>query len=352
MGLAMSKSEAKRLRMQKTPKPPIVDADTLVVDNSILSATAKCSTYSYVRYALGLNVRGEALPLEAGQAIHIGMESWLGGASIKDAVKAMARHYEGAVDGYLRSLEQDNLTSKDARFEPARVIAIFHAHLQKLEDRFPFKVLKSGLEEPISAIFPEVDGVEREVRYVARRDALVRKWEEGGKWSMDHKTTKRITDWWQDKQKVSSQWSGQVWIGRQLGEDEIEGVIIHAIELPEPHTSDRNCREHNVPFTECSIRHATYDYVYVTRSPAEMEGWELSATKLIQKYAWLTRKAERLGIEGVSEVPMEGRFNEGCVFCSMKEWCRLGRNTNPRVVSATFRLEPWNPLAGKEEVIG
>lgn len=347
MGLAMSKSEAKRLKAQRTP---VVSSDTLVVDNSILSATAKCSTYAYVRYALGLNVRGEALPLEAGQAIHIGMEQWLGGASIKDAVRAVATHYEAAVEGYLRSIEEDNLPGKDARFDPERVVAIFHQHLQALDGRFPFKVIKSGLEEPISAIFSA--DVRREVRYVARRDALVRKWDAGGKWSMDHKTTKRITEWWSDKQKVSSQWSGQVWIGRQLGEDEIEGVIIHAIELPDPHTSDRNCREHSVPYTECSIRHATYDYIYVTRSPAEMAAWELSARGLIKKYDYLTDRAARHGINGVSEVPMEGRFNEGCVFCSMKEWCRLGRPTGERQVGATFRSEVWNPLAGKEETMG
>jgi len=60
-----------------------------VVDNSILAATAKCHTYAYVRYAMGLEVRGTGLPLVAGHAVHLGMERWLTGAKPKAAVVAM-----------------------------------------------------------------------------------------------------------------------------------------------------------------------------------------------------------------------------------------------------------------------
>jgi hypothetical protein len=322
-------------------------ADELVVDNSILSATAKCHTYAYVRYALGLNVKGEALALEAGNAIHLGMELWMKGGSAKAATAAMAEQYEEVVERYLQAAELDQLPEKEKRFAPERVVGIFYAHLMKLEERFPFKVIKAAIEGPVSAPFPST--LDKPVRYVARLDAIVRRWESGGKWSFDHKSTRRITDWWQDKQKVSSQWSGQVWLGQQTGVEDLEGVIIHAIELPEPHTSDKKCREHGVPYTECSIRHATYDYVYVTRSPAELEGWLTSAKALVHDYANLVALAKDEDIGAVTEVSMQGRFNEGCIFCSMKEWCRMGRNTRAPVVRATFRHEVWNPLALKVE---
>ena len=98
-----------------------------------------------------------------------------------------------------------------------------------------------------------------------------------------------------------------------------------------------------MPYTECSIRHATYDYIYVTRSQAELDGWERSAVELIGHYAWLRKKAKADGIEGVHDVGMQGRFNEGCVFCPMKEWCRLGRPTSERMVKATFVSSHWDP---------
>lgn len=318
------------------------DNNPLVIDNSILSATAKCHTYAFVRYALGLDVRGEALALAAGHAFHTGMELWLGGAGIKKATREMMKEYDQRVTLFLHAAELDQLSSDDARFEPDWVAAIFYAHLQKLEERFPFKVLKASMEKPVSTPFP-VPGLEQLVLYVARLDALVRKWEQGGQWSFDHKTTRRITDWWEDKQKTSSQWSGQVWIGRQHGQDKLEGVIIHAVELPNPHTSDRKCREHGVPYTECTVRHATYSYIYVTRSEPEMEAWLMSAQHQARAFAGLKQLAEERGIAGVTEVMMQGRFNDGCTFCSMKEWCRLGRNTNPKAVRAAFIESVWDP---------
>ena len=120
-------------------------------------------------------------------------------------------------------------------------------------------------------------------------------------------------------------------------------MIVHAVELPSPHTSDRKCREHGVSYQECTVRHATYTYIYITRSEAEMDAWLMTAQMQARAFAGLKQLAEERGIAGVSEVMMQGRFNDGCTFCSMKEWCRLGRNTSPRAVKATFVESPWDP---------
>lgn len=339
-------------RRQSNGNGKVVSSDTLVTDNSILSGTAKCHTYAYARYACGLGVKGDSLAMEAGSAIHVGMERWMKGEGTRRAIMGMSSYYEPVVDNYLRSIEEDNLPENELRLAPDRVAAIFAQHLSRLEERFPFKIIQAGVEKPVHAEMPNVEGVGgRKVLYVARLDAIVRKWEEGGKWSFDHKTTRSITDWWKDKQKVSSQWSGQVWIGQQHGVEKLEGVIVHAIELPKPYTKTSNCKEHGVPYTECSVRHAGYDFIYITRGPAEMEAWELSARRLIAEYAGLKDKADREGIAGVHEVPMQGRFNEGCVFCGMKEWCRVGRPTGARQLKVYFREDPWDPLAGKDEVL-
>jgi len=314
-------------------------APDLVVDNTILSGVAKCHTYAYLRFCLGLAPRTESLALQAGHAIHSGMEHWMTHRQRNRAVRIMAAEYESAVEHYLKANDEDVLGGSDARFAPERVEAIFHQHLDQLDEHFPFRVVEGAVEAPIQA--PLAIGV----LYVARVDAMVRKSDAGGKWSMDHKTTKRITEWWKEKQKTSSQWSGQVWIGRQASAHQVEGVVLHVIELPDPHTSSKTCREHGVPYTECSVRHASYDYVYVTRSEVELAAWHLSALRLVEQYQMLLALAEREGAPGVSEVSMQGRFNDGCTFCDMKEWCRLGRNTNKNALRAAFRVEPWEPLA-------
>jgi hypothetical protein len=319
--------------------------EQLVVDNSILAATAKCDTYAYSRYALGLSTRQESLAMAAGSAIHLGLAAWLGGASRADAVSVVATDYESAVSRHLRLTERDRLSADDRRFEPAWIEAIFEQWLERFEGTaFPFKVIEIGsTERPVSADFEMDTRRGRGVTYVARLDAVVRRWTAGGRWSMDHKTTRKATDWWIEGQKISSQFSGQLWLGRTLGRP-FEGVILNVIEIPEPHTSEGTCKVHKVSYQECSIRHAGGTFVYVQRSEPEMQAWLKSARRLVQRYEQLFDRAADSGIEGVKDVSMQGRFNGSCTFCEFREWCRLGRPTSASAVRATFLADPWDPL--------
>lgn len=332
------------------------DDGLLVVDNSILAATAKCHTYAYVRYALGLNTREESLALAAGSAYHLGLKSWLDGDGVKQALRVMADSYEAKVDSYLRKVERDRLGADDRRFEPEWVEAIFHQYLTENDRKFPFKVVGGTMEKPIAAPFP-MRNLEsgKEVLYVARLDAVVRKWESGGRWSMDHKSTKRATEWWIEKEKISSQFSGQMWLAQQpalrdfLGTDtSFQGVVLNVIEIPDPHKSEQTCRDHKVSYQECSVRHAGSTFVYVQRSKPEMEGWLWTARKLTREYDRLVTLAKADGIAGIPNVQMQGRFNQGCVFCSQREWCRLGRNTSKAAQRITFIDDPWDPRREQE----
>jgi hypothetical protein len=319
--------------------------DALVVDNSILSAVAKCDTYAFVRYACGLNTREESLALGAGSAIHRGFQAWLDGKGNDEAIRVMADDYETRVDKRLAMLERHQLGADERRFAPEWVEAIFAQYLERYDGRWPFKVVKATAEKPISAPWPGA-AHGRPIIYVARLDAIVRKWESGGKWLLDHKTTRKVSDWWIEKEKISSQFTGQLWLAREKGiVAEAEGVLLNAMEIPEPHKSDKVCPTHKVSYQECSIRHAGGTFVYVTRHAAEMEAWKYSATRLVKRYANLVNWASEAGIEGVNEVQMQGRFNQGCVFCSQKDWCRLGRNTKKAALRTTFVEDVWNPLA-------
>ena len=55
----------------------------------------------------------------------------------------------------------------------------------------------------------------------------------------------------------------------------------------------------------------------------------------------LVERAEAEGLEGVVNVSMQGRFNEGCTFCAFKDFCRLGRPT--RKPKAFFVEDKWDP---------
>lgn len=324
--------------------------DVLVVDNSILAATARCPTYAYVRYACGLATRKTSLALASGSALHVGLAVWLETDDIKAAVEACADNYEPAVDRYLQKIEAKELPADDRRFEPEWVTAVLHQYLTRYQGKWPFKVLKGSTEKPVSAPFPDANLPSgKSVLYVARLDGIVRRWTEGGKWNLDWKSTRKASDWWISKQQTSSQFTGQRWLAEQTGSDEIEGVILAVLELPEKHRSENKCKDHKVNYQECSIRHAGSHFVYITRGRAEMEAWKWTARGLIREYDRLLTRAEEDGIAAVHDIPMRGRFNEGCTFCEMKQFCDLGRNVKAANLRATFVDQPWNPLATGED---
>jgi hypothetical protein len=288
-----------------------------------------------------LATRGESLALAAGSAVHLGLAHWLETDDIEASVRIMADDYEAAVARYLKRIEQRDLPADDRRFAPEWVEAILHQYLTRYAGKWPFKVVKRTTEKPISARFPMAG---REVLYVARLDGIVRRWESGGKWSLDWKTTRKASDWWIAKQQTSSQFTGQDWIARQQEDFDFQGVVLAVLEIPEPHRSEQTCKEHKVSYQECSIRHAGSHFVYVTRSDPERAAWKWTAKQLIRKYERLVLRAQEDGMAAIVDIPMEGRFNDSCTFCDMKDFCKLGRNVSRANLRATFIDEPWNPL--------
>jgi hypothetical protein len=321
-------------------KPP---EGAAIVDNSILSAVAQCDTYDYVTYCMHLRPKGTALALEAGSAVHVGMAEWLrhgtDAKAIPRAMAAIRKYYQPAVTAWETRAEKP--VAPGDRFHPDWVYGIAEQFLRAQSGQFPFKLVGTVIEEPVAAeLFQMKDG--RPVWIVARLDARVRKFASGGKWNLDWKTTKKVTDWWTDKTKVRSQFLGQLWIGEQS--EELEGVILGVIEIPEKHKSEQTCKEHKVSFQQCSILHAGYDYIYVTPKRGELPVWHDGAVWLAKRHLRLMAQAEAEGIEGVRGVKMQGRFNESCTFCDLREWCKDGRPTSAANVRAKFERRVWDPM--------
>lgn len=61
---------------------------TLCVDNSILKSVAACSTQAWVRYSHHLTAPEQSGPLNAGTAVHAGLEAWFKGGTVAQALDA------------------------------------------------------------------------------------------------------------------------------------------------------------------------------------------------------------------------------------------------------------------------
>src|SRR5262249_42845163 len=293
-------------------------------------------------YCCHLRPKGPALALEAGSAVHAGLAEWLRDGSVAKAIpKAMATiraYYAKSVAAWETRAEKP--VPEGDRFHPDWVYGIAEQYLRAQSGHFPFKLVGKVIEEPVSAeLFTTKEG--QAVWIAARLGARVRKFASGGKWNLDWKTTKKVTDWWTDKTKVRSQFLGQLWIGQQ--QEELEGVILGVIEIPEKHRSEQVCKVHKVSFQKCSIQHAGYDWIYVTPKRMELPMWQRGAVMLAKRHLRLMAKAEAEGVEGVADVLMEGRFNESCTFCEYRDWCKDGRPTKPANIRALFEKRVWDP---------
>jgi hypothetical protein len=329
----------------------VAKGKAVVVDNSILKTPATCHTLAYVQHAMHVRARSLALPLKMGSAAHEALAHWLKNGRDEQAMKGALSVFDqtyGPVWKEAQKWAKENGETADARMEWARCGSILRQWMQAREgEKFAFSVFKEKTERCLVAPFGMKLKDGREVLYSARLDAQVRKQESALKWSMDHKTTTSASVWWIGKQKVSSQFSGQVWVSREA-DDEVVGVVINAIEFPRPHTSDNKCPIHKVGYQECTVRHAGGTYVFATRTDPELQAWKFTARKRVREMERLWERAKEEGWSGLGKVQMQGRFNEGCTFCDQKGWCDAGRPTGSGALKATFESYEWNPVQEQE----
>lgn len=321
-----------RLRFQVAPEP-----DDVVVDNSTMSAVMKCSTLAVVEYGLHLRAKTEGAALTVGQAGHAAMAEWLDTGDAHLALKVYKREYAHVAAPALDALTPDDKDRERLAFPRTRQI---------LRDWFdarppatwPLVVAAGDTELPVSALLMTLkDG--RRVVFVALLDALGKR-RSGGLWSIDHKFRRTVTDWWKEKQEDAAQFTGQKWLGGEWGLD-LAGVYVNAIELPPPRTGKSKCRDHGVSYFECDMKHLKHELFPVTRSAGEIAAWQRTLARAVPR--WVALKERVKTLDDIATVPMEGRFNESCTFCSLRKWCRVGRPSGGR--GDWFVEHQWNPLA-------
>jgi len=308
---------------------PKLQKSDLVVDNTILSAVATCHTKAAMEHVLGLKTSEEAKELRCGSAVHEALAWWLCKQPVPKALERFDLAYKGWAQEHVPG--DDRLAWRTVR----RILT--HWFQTHPLDKWPLVVKPEEVEVPIGAVLAE-DIRGHRVVMVALLDALAKS-RTGGRYSLDHKSTSRTGDYFKRRQDDSSQFSGQLWLARER-DIPLSGVYINGVELPNLPGSDRKCARHGVPYSECGVTHANHVLFPVTRAPAELDAWAGTARKLAAQFIRLQERVQ--SVEDIPSIPMQGRFNGGCGFCSLREWCEMGR---PKGAVRSMVREKWDPLA-------
>lgn len=305
----------------------------LTVDNTILTSVARCKTQAAMRHVLGLTSGEEGIELRVGQAVHEVLAWWASGRP-DEASLTRLRPYDAWVKDHLPP-NDDRLSGRNVR----RITAFWLKHHPL--SSWQFVVKPEEVEVPMVHELGEVKGYK--VTMVALLD-LIGKNKTGGRWSVDHKTTKQVGKWFEDDQDTSSQFTGQLWLAKQKG-IMLSGVYINALEYPRLNSSDRKCSAHGgVPYVECALKHVSSKLFPVIRTPREIDAWELTAHRLVRSYIRLLHTVESPA--DIESVPMDGRFTRSCSRCEFREWCSIGR---PAGAAKSFKKDRWDPIAHSQK---
>lgn len=314
----------------------------LFVDNTILSAEAKCQLSAHTRFALGHESLDESITLESGRAIHKVLETVFKGGTVGDAMMVLSQVYE------------DRWKDIDWLMETGLRLGMSAEDLQK--DRRSYenvkKVVSTWLRNNPPSAWPfQVDTATVEATFQVLLDAEENIWYTGtpdvgrvrtpsGNYALDHKSTGRITRDWKNGFRTSGQVSGYLWGLEQATGHQYIGMFINGIELAKVPGSTRKCSEHGTPYAECGELHVKHELWPVQRSPQQLEHWRVNAIKLARRY-----KDRLILAKPVAEVPTEGEFNGSCAYCTNAEWCATGRQEDQLAIRFTQRW--WDPQERK-----
>lgn len=314
------------------------ETDTLYVDNTTLTTYKSCKTLAMVTYGYNLQPPDvHNTPMQAGIALHHGVETYYLTQDIEAAVDAFVHNYRDhdrnaiadSNDRYSMVNLIKALTSWEERNKPITWEYIIHPDLVEI----PFEVLLNPNDPTI--------------RFVGRLDALV----EGKKlpdqpdrrpvrFVLDNKSTGQNITVFNRQFIMSSQLSGYIYAAQQTYGDQfdINAAYIMVISTQTPPSSNARCARHGAKYTECGYLHPPHGPIGpFFRSPGQIEEWRVNAYNLaIQWRDALRRQIDKRDLAGVL---MDGMFQYGqCNTCSLLDFCRAGRPAH-----YGFEYREWLP---------
>jgi len=298
--------------------------DILNFDNQLLSDFAKCEAAGIARHVLGLRSRKEKIAADIGNAYHKAMELHFAGKQKRWVVDRFLKAYDTIIPP-----EQQPEEDRFARNNCIKILERF-CDVRSIE-KFPFEAVE----------FERTIGFEIAPGYVfwGKRDMKVRERSTGQIAVVDHKSTRRITDWFARKHRLTSQLSGYIWLIEQETGQAVTTAYINAIEVAKLPDLNRRCAVHGKKYIECSAEHANFQLFQYHRTPEQIARWRNDALIIAKRFQVM--KQAYASVELLPLAHCNGAFNEECMFCEYAEWCAGG--FEPTRWGEFCVFEPWSP---------
>ena len=311
----------------------------LRIDMSSLSAFSMCKRRGIMSGVHHLQLETEAIPLKAGKAIHLGIETKYKGGSDEECLRVFDEDYRDFSD---RVVYEDN----PRNWENLR--QIFQIWLKRFPNH-PYAIPNPD--------FVEI-GFSLELTpwltIVGKPDALVKY--NGSWWVLDTKTTGKFDHKFRDKWNHSGQISCYIYaLGQHLkaigDPTPVVGAIINAIEIKDIPKSGGVCRstpKHLHPngeamkFSECGPEHITTELILANRTPSQLEDWKNGVIN--EAWEFLKAKTKWPNLSDIPNVPANGIMNDACGLCKYRQWCFGGKD--PRMLNVMFTEDKWEPFPG------
>lgn len=283
------------------------------VSNSSLSTIARCDAEYVLRYIHRYDSTEEQAATKSGSAGHEALAAYFRGLSREAALDVFDQQYKAWAEA--------NVEDDKGRFTHANMRRVVELWLESHPiDSLPYKVPDSqfveiNFKQPLT---PEGDIVLKGIMDLAIVDT------DGDLVPLDHKFTGRVDLGWVKGFRNDSQMSGYIWTaGQHFGKQLLKGYVnaIQASKLP---TSDRKCKDHGVPYSECQFKHAVSKLILINRVPDQLEDWRQSAVYLARRMLKLRDKFSR--IEDIHQVKTQGAFLRACSSCAFSQFCGTGRS--------------------------
>lgn len=233
---------------------PLLDGDTLMIDNSSLEPFLTCPRLAQYTFTRGLKPTGERVPLIFGGIIHKILEARY------RALTALHAQTPEVTQVMLAVAEREyaKWTPPEDEFRNYSCAVEF---IRRYEEAYPFESfevvrLPDGsplIEYPFALPLGEIE-INRDVTYkdrttgeiktrflailkivwIGRIDMAYRSQNGGGIYGMDHKTTAIMGSGFADQFMLSHQLHGYAWALQQLSGSPVEGVMINGLGIRKP----------------------------------------------------------------------------------------------------------------------
>lgn len=306
---------------------PLLDGDTLLIDNSSLEQFTTCPRAALYSVARKLRPSGERVPLIFGGIIHKILETRY------RAITALHAQTSQVTAMMLAVAEREFATWAPPEDE-FRNYSCAVEFIRRYEDEYPFESFevlrqKDGspmIEVPFALPLGELDdgsGKIIKVLWTGRIDMAYRSQNGGGVYVLDHKTTSVMGPNFRNQFEISHQMYGYAWAAEQLIGEPVQAVVINGLGIRKPSKTGKAFE-------------FTRPVIPVSRNL--LEEWKTDCLHIVSDFIEMCRR----GYLPKHTAWCVGKFGE----CPFRKVCTLDTEDQREMMlnSGEFQKNEWSPL--------